>query len=132
MFGMIGSKFMWISPIPYLFGGLALVLVLIVLSLAILFFTRRRASSSEIEGSVTFGSNGVELAGGKPPLVVVVVMARDDHPKYLAAPSLDRWNDVAWLIYMFNSHAGKVARRDDLREHFIYISNWVLLISCMG
>ncbi|KAH6826868.1 hypothetical protein C2S53_016747 [Perilla frutescens var. hirtella] len=81
---MIISEFSWKSPIPYLFGGLALVLVLIVLSLAILVCTGRKGSSEE--GPTVSGSGEVEL-GGKPQLVVVV-MAGDDRPNYLAVPHL--------------------------------------------
>lgn len=83
---MTRSEFSWKSPIPYLFGGLALILLLIVFSLAILVCTGRKGSSEEGR-LIPSGSGDVEL-GGKPPLVVVV-MAGDDHPKYLAAASLE-------------------------------------------
>ncbi|KAJ7971153.1 Protein GLUTAMINE DUMPER like [Quillaja saponaria] len=81
---------LWKSPIPYLFGSIALVLTLILVALIILFCSyRKRASSS---------SSGSELGDPEKPAMsistvidtepkIVVIMAGDDKPTYLAKPS---------------------------------------------
>lgn len=76
----------WKSPIPYLFVGLALVLVIIVLALAILVWTGQKGLSDEREEPTPIGSEGVEFHSD--PLVVVI-MAGDDCPKFMAKPSLE-------------------------------------------
>ncbi|KAL3813520.1 hypothetical protein ACJIZ3_014788 [Penstemon smallii] len=75
----------WNSPIPYLYGGLTIIFVLIVFALAILICTRQKDSS---ETTTTNTSHEIELRVVVKPLVVVV-MAGDDMPKYLAKPSLE-------------------------------------------
>lgn len=72
----------WKSPIPYLFGGIAVIFALIALALVILACTRQKEPSgvpNEAEESIG--------AATKIELVTVVVMAGDDVPKYLATPS---------------------------------------------
>ncbi|GAB4832476.1 hypothetical protein Ancab_006498 [Ancistrocladus abbreviatus] len=74
------------SPIPYLFGGLALVLGLIVTALLILSCSHRRhcSSSTHVIQEMPVNPANTDLGGTKAG--VVVVMAGDDKPTYLATP----------------------------------------------
>lgn len=85
----------WHSPVPYLFGGLAAMLGLVGFALLILACSYWRVSSSLNEGrSNNGGRHGAEgkvaaPAVKKPASVeakVVVIMAGDDDPTYLATP----------------------------------------------
>lgn len=76
---------LWKSPVPYLFGGLALTLLLIAVALIILVCSySKRASDSgeESEGKPAKIMNVVIGTESK----IVVVMAGDDKPSYLATP----------------------------------------------
>ncbi|PSS35070.1 Protein GLUTAMINE DUMPER like [Actinidia chinensis var. chinensis] len=76
----------WNSPIPYLFGGLALMIGLIALALVILACSHKKPTST------SNSSNGAEENPTRATHVVemepriVVIMAGDDHPMYLAKP----------------------------------------------
>ncbi|XP_057952493.1 protein GLUTAMINE DUMPER 4 [Malania oleifera] len=82
------------SPIPYLFGGLALMLGLIALSLLILACSFRKVSSSFSSSSPTSSSREAEekpvrAAVAMEPEIepkIVVIMAGDENPTYLAKP----------------------------------------------
>ncbi|KAI6670450.1 hypothetical protein NL676_005335 [Syzygium grande] len=69
----------WSSPIPYLFGGLAVMLILILVALIIL-------ACSYISGD----TDAKPAKPAIPPLDleprIVVIMAGDKKPKYLAKP----------------------------------------------
>ncbi|KAL9226475.1 hypothetical protein vseg_002284 [Gypsophila vaccaria] len=84
----------WNSPIPYLFGGLALMLTLIAISLFILVCSyihnhRRRRSSSNQDDQETGKSSAIspdnKIAFDLPR--VFVVMAGDDNPTYIGTPT---------------------------------------------
>lgn len=74
----------WNSPIPWLFGGLALMLGLILVALIILIFSYRRRNPPppNEEKPVKFSTAEVQ-----PDFVpVVVIMAGEDSPTYVATP----------------------------------------------
>ncbi|XP_030482063.2 protein GLUTAMINE DUMPER 6 [Cannabis sativa] len=83
----------WKSPIPYLFGSLAIMLLLISLALLLLICSyRKRYSSSVDENDENKSStnhnknvNGEDEDDGPK---IVVIMAGDEAPTYLATPSL--------------------------------------------
>ncbi|XP_019433676.1 PREDICTED: protein GLUTAMINE DUMPER 6-like isoform X2 [Lupinus angustifolius] len=79
---------LWKSPIPYLFGGLALMMALISVALVILVCSYRKRSS---QSSSTEANEDVKQTMSKniesnsePELLVI--MAGDDKPTYLAKP----------------------------------------------
>ncbi|QHN83898.1 hypothetical protein S83_071609 [Arachis hypogaea] len=88
----------WRSPIPYLFGGIALLFLLISVALVILICYHRKHVASSVHSS----SEGEEGMKGTimPSKVVIdnnepkilVIMAGDENPSYLAEPiaSLNR------------------------------------------
>ncbi|KAE8767992.1 protein GLUTAMINE DUMPER 2-like [Hordeum vulgare] len=90
----------WHSPVPYLFGGLAAMLGLIAFALLILAcsywklsgYLEGSAGRGEDEGSATDGAKPV--ASDLPPPAweekVLVVMAGDVKPTYLATPMSSR------------------------------------------
>lgn len=83
---------LWKSPIPYLFGGLALMLVLISVALVILVCSyRKRASQSSVaaEDMKQAMPKNVEI-NSEPELLVI--MAGDDKPTYLAKPMITSSN----------------------------------------
>ncbi|KAJ4707187.1 Protein GLUTAMINE DUMPER like [Melia azedarach] len=78
---------LWQSPTPYLFGSLAIVLTLIAVALILLLCSYRKR----------YSNSGNDYDEEKPPAVllkvldpepkVVVIMAGDDQPTYLATPA---------------------------------------------
>ncbi|CAL0318769.1 unnamed protein product [Lupinus luteus] len=79
---------LWKSPIPYLFGGLALMMTLISVALVILVCSYRKRSS---QSSSTEANEDVKQtmpknieSNSEPELLVI--MAGDDKPTYLAKP----------------------------------------------
>ncbi|GMN57612.1 hypothetical protein TIFTF001_026727 [Ficus carica] len=83
----------WNSPIPFLFGGLALMLGLITVALVILACSHRKPSPAPNSGAATNVSNTEEKPAVQVNVVVdsdqpkiVVIMAGDDMPTYLAKP----------------------------------------------
>jgi heme/copper-type cytochrome/quinol oxidase subunit 2 len=77
---------LWKSPLPYLFGGLAIMFVLIFVALVILVCSYRKqasgSSSGEAEENQSMHMNTVMDTEPK----IVVIMAGDDKPTYLATP----------------------------------------------
>ncbi|KAL5739489.1 hypothetical protein ACOSP7_028377 [Xanthoceras sorbifolium] len=80
----------WNSPIPYLFGSLAIVLMLIAVSLILLVCSYKKQSSSS-------NSTTDDNASQKPAIVlkvldpepkIVVIMAGDEKPSFLAMPAV--------------------------------------------
>ncbi|KAI4352322.1 hypothetical protein L6164_006586 [Bauhinia variegata] len=83
----------WKSPIPYLFGGLALMLALISFALVILICSyRRRASQSSSASASSDEQDMKQLAMPKitqeidSEPKILVIMAGGDMPTYLAKP----------------------------------------------
>jgi len=79
----------WQSPIPYLFGGLAIMLILISVALVILVCSyKKRGSSSQSSNSdeemKQVMSKNIEKINLEPE--VLVIMAGEDKPTYIAKP----------------------------------------------
>lgn len=78
----------WNSPLPYLFGGLALILGVISISLLILvcsyLFKKKHSSASFIDIEKQVSINDVVGVNDVPK--VVVIMAGDNKPTYIAMP----------------------------------------------
>ncbi|XP_041002916.1 protein GLUTAMINE DUMPER 4-like [Juglans microcarpa x Juglans regia] len=80
----------WNSPIPYLFGGLALMLGLISMALVILACSYRKYSLSDssrprdAEEKISAAQPANMAVDSEPK--IVVIMAGDDNPTYLAKP----------------------------------------------
>ncbi|KAK9924794.1 hypothetical protein M0R45_033145 [Rubus argutus] len=82
----------WKSPMPYLFGGLALMLGLVAVALLILACSFRKISSSnstsssaEDDGKPTSREvDDIEAAESEPK--ILVIMAGEKTPSYLANP----------------------------------------------
>lgn len=84
----------WSTPIPYLFGSLALLLLLIAISILILLLCSYKNHHSSSSSSNNNSNDGLDLE--KPPLVlkvldpepkVVVIMAGDQNPTFMAFPT---------------------------------------------
>ncbi|KAM3286360.1 hypothetical protein P3S67_025159 [Capsicum chacoense] len=91
------SVWRWNSTVPYLFGGLAFIFLLISVALVILACAHCRKKSrnslpisrEENNGTMipTNVHNQIEVIVTMKPKIVVI-MAGDDKPSYLATPSL--------------------------------------------
>nr|GEW15249.1 protein glutamine dumper 2-like [Tanacetum cinerariifolium] len=81
------------SPLIYLFGGISVILALITVALVILACSQRRSrenggdieSGGDNEKSIKAVHNGGDAADVSPKMVVI--MAGDEVPTYLATPS---------------------------------------------
>ncbi|EEF31581.1 protein GLUTAMINE DUMPER 5 [Ricinus communis] len=79
----------WSSPIPYLFGGLALILGIIAVALIILACSYRKSLSNESteDGHEEKpGARQVEIMVDSDEPKIAVIMAGDDNPTFLAKP----------------------------------------------
>lgn len=86
------------SPIPYLFGGLGLMLALIAMALLILACSYRKysnRSSQHQEAEEKAAKPVMLLQPEMEPKINVVIMAGDEKPRYLAmaVPSLSHPHD---------------------------------------
>ncbi|KAJ8775257.1 hypothetical protein K2173_020261 [Erythroxylum novogranatense] len=73
----------WNSPIPYLFGGLALMLLCIALALIVLVCSYRRSLSDVEKGGKLVDLPSFDDMEPK----IVVIMAGEEQPTYLAKPT---------------------------------------------
>ncbi|KAJ6960344.1 hypothetical protein NC653_038390 [Populus alba x Populus x berolinensis] len=74
------------SPIPYLFSGLGLMFGLVAVALMILACSYRKSSpNSATDPEVQASANQVQMKAEMEPKIVVI-MAGDDSPTYLANP----------------------------------------------
>ncbi|KAI4346763.1 hypothetical protein L6164_007633 [Bauhinia variegata] len=73
------------SPFPYLFGGLAIILSLIGVALLILACSYRSPSSAAV-GDEEKSTKMVKKEGDEYESRIVVIMAGDTNPTYLANP----------------------------------------------
>ncbi|KAL8528531.1 hypothetical protein ACS0TY_006092 [Phlomoides rotata] len=81
--GASGGRFQrWSMPVPYLFGGLALVMGVVALALVILACSYRSSSSSE-----TASEKAVHALRPEMEPRIVVIMAGDTNPTHLAKPT---------------------------------------------
>ncbi|KAL8038488.1 hypothetical protein ABFX02_11G110700 [Erythranthe guttata] len=78
----------WNSPIPYLFGGIALMLGAIALALIILACSYRNSSatSSSSESSNEKSEKHVDSLQAEAEHRIVVIMAGETNPTHLAKP----------------------------------------------
>ncbi|CAA0838317.1 Protein GLUTAMINE DUMPER 4 [Striga hermonthica] len=110
----------WHSPVPYLFGGLAAILVLIALALLILACSHLRPSDDDGGGSADKDDHGSD--GGDPPVYVekvLVIMAGEVRPTFLAEhapPSMKKScsNDGKMIV---TSELGKGENDNERREN---------------
>ncbi|KAL5808210.1 hypothetical protein ACOSQ3_028901 [Xanthoceras sorbifolium] len=83
--GVNGGFGHWNSPIPYLFGGLGIMLGLIAVALLILACSYRKYSSnSQSENQEKSGMQVGDIMKGEMEPKIVVIMAGDENPRYLA------------------------------------------------
>uniref|UniRef100_A0A803LC52 Uncharacterized protein n=1 Tax=Chenopodium quinoa TaxID=63459 RepID=A0A803LC52_CHEQI len=79
----------WNNPVPFLFGGLALMLCLIAMALLILACSFRKYSSSNgnnnVDGTRKTTSN-LPAPASQNESKFVVIMAGNDNPTYFAKP----------------------------------------------
>ncbi|OIT22026.1 hypothetical protein A4A49_39623 [Nicotiana attenuata] len=82
----MGSSFWtWRSPLPYLFGSLAIMLVLIVVALIVLacsFHKRLSSATTSSEKSARPAANAIVEMSPR----VVVIMAGDQKPSHIGVP----------------------------------------------
>ncbi|XP_073029777.1 protein GLUTAMINE DUMPER 6-like [Primulina eburnea] len=77
----------WNSPLPYLFGGLGLMLLLIAVALIILACSYRKSSSRSADHDGVKATQlpaTVDAADNTPK--IVVIMAGDNNPTQIAVP----------------------------------------------
>ncbi|KAL5582040.1 hypothetical protein UlMin_014482 [Ulmus minor] len=84
----------WNTPIPYLFAGLALMLGLITVALAILACSYRKSSPNSETPSQEKPANTPENVVVDSEPKIVVIMAGDDNPTYLAKPISSTLHEV--------------------------------------
>ncbi|KAL3525801.1 hypothetical protein ACH5RR_014173 [Cinchona calisaya] len=78
----------WNSPLPYLFGGLALLLFVIALALILLACSFTKSPSSITQSSDNHGSStAANVLRPEMEPRIVVIMAGDHNPTYLAKPT---------------------------------------------
>lgn len=87
-----GSFHHWNSPLPYLFGGLALMLGLIALALLLLACSYRKSphnTQSSGNDDIDDQEKSSRAAVLRPEMEprIVVIMAGDHNPTYLAKPT---------------------------------------------
>ncbi|KAG7572087.1 hypothetical protein ISN44_As09g004840 [Arabidopsis suecica] len=89
----------WHSPVPYLFGGLAAMLGLIAFALLILACSYWRLSTSGDDSGEGNGGgvdeekesrSGVKAASAAYEEKILVIMAGDDLPRFLATPAANK------------------------------------------
>ncbi|GMJ07806.1 hypothetical protein HRI_004449800 [Hibiscus trionum] len=75
----------WNSPLPYLFGGIAAMLGLIAIALVILACSWKESSHGE-EAEEKPAKQGVAAMQLEMEPKIVVIMAGDENPTYIANP----------------------------------------------
>ncbi|XP_054800414.1 protein GLUTAMINE DUMPER 2-like [Prosopis cineraria] len=91
--GSSGLARLWKSPIPYLFGGLAIMMALISVALVVLICSYSKRAYSQSHSPSSAGEDTVtKQAMPKNPETeseprVLVIMAGDRNPTYLAKPT---------------------------------------------
>ncbi|KAK4271874.1 hypothetical protein QN277_020502 [Acacia crassicarpa] len=85
---------LWKSPIPYLFGGLAIMMVLISVALVVLICSYSKRADSQSHHSPSSAAEDTVPKKAMPKkteteteLKVLVIMAGDHNPTYLAKPA---------------------------------------------
>ncbi|PPS08919.1 hypothetical protein GOBAR_AA11731 [Gossypium barbadense] len=81
------SLLQWNSPLPYLFGGLTIVFGIIGIALLFLACSHWRQSSPELPNAKEEKNNETIQASASMEPKIVVIMAGDDHPRFVEIPS---------------------------------------------
>lgn len=76
----------WKTPIPYLFGGLALMLCLIAIALLILACSFRKSHPNNNNNGNPKPKTQFTNKQSQSDVKIVVIMAGDENPTYLAKP----------------------------------------------
>ncbi|KAI4375256.1 hypothetical protein MLD38_013148 [Melastoma candidum] len=82
---LVSSSNVWKTPIPYLFSGLGAVVVLISVALILLACSCRKCPRDPADEKPPSGSLALRTLDPEPR--IVVVMAGDDVPSYIARPA---------------------------------------------
>ncbi|GLU10858.1 hypothetical protein SLE2022_276390 [Rubroshorea leprosula] len=85
------------SPLPYLFGGLGLMLLLITVALAMLAcsFRKRSLDSPDSHLQEEISAKSIRpLPDAEPRIDMVVIMAGNNRPTYLATPVISDFEQV--------------------------------------
>lgn len=80
------AKTRWDSPVPYLFGGIGVLLGVIVVALLMLVCFHHRSSCSEDKEEKPMKVVNTEEANPNH-LKIAVIMPGDDNPTYVAKPA---------------------------------------------
>lgn len=80
------SQLQWNSPLPYLFGGLTIIFGIIGIALLFLAYTHCRRSLPELPNAKEEKNNETIQASASMEPKIVVIMAGDDHPRFVARP----------------------------------------------
>ncbi|KAB2089801.1 hypothetical protein ES319_A03G085200v1 [Gossypium barbadense] len=80
------SLLQWNSPLPYLFGGLTIVFGIIGIALLFLACSHWRQSSPELPNAKEEKNNETIQASASMEPKIVVIMAGDDHPRFVEIP----------------------------------------------
>ncbi|KAK8716743.1 hypothetical protein V6N13_044045 [Hibiscus sabdariffa] len=80
-----GGLLQWHSPLPYLFGGLAVVFGIIGIALLFLACSHRRSRPEFLHAKEEKNNETIEASASIEPRIVVIV-AGDDHPRFVAKP----------------------------------------------
>ncbi|XVF08864.1 hypothetical protein REPUB_Repub07fG0040900 [Reevesia pubescens] len=78
-----GGLLQWNSPLPYLFGGLAIIFGLIAVALLFLACSRPRLSPELPNGKEEKFKESIQASVIMEPKMLVI-MAGDEHPRYIA------------------------------------------------
>ncbi|GLJ53432.1 hypothetical protein SUGI_1139490 [Cryptomeria japonica] len=79
---------LWRSPVPYLMGGLGVMIALILFALLLLLCSHYNHNSREHESENNeMGKENMEVDGCDEMERVVVIMAGNDNPTFIAKPS---------------------------------------------
>ncbi|KAJ1428128.1 hypothetical protein SESBI_09128 [Sesbania bispinosa] len=83
--------FQWNSPVPYLFGGIALVFGVVGIAALILIWSRRNKSIPAADSFYDAKDTSVEVATTKidDEAKILVIVAGENHPTHLAKPSFE-------------------------------------------
>ncbi|TMW80079.1 hypothetical protein EJD97_024123 [Solanum chilense] len=84
------SFWQWKSPLPYLFGGLALTMALIIVAIILLVFSFYQPCSGDDEEedkSASRGNNSTSMAEMSPR--IIVIMAGERKPTHIGVPIPD-------------------------------------------
>ncbi|KAG8366992.1 hypothetical protein BUALT_Bualt16G0026100 [Buddleja alternifolia] len=81
-----GGSQRWNSPLPFLFGAIAIILGVIALALVIMACSYRKSSTSSSESSNDDSEKAVNASRPEMEPRIVVIMAGESNPTHLAKP----------------------------------------------